>query len=307
MMDPHKVGTAETLHQLDSDGVVNLTGAIPAPVWDDQQQIEVHPAFWVLNSKKYWNLTTKRTHLLALLDYTASDLFFKEQLDIGSLTNRAFQFLKNSGITDGKRKQNWNQKFVTEFLVCLFLLFETTDAIQADHRSSSQNGGNKVTKTVSAVRNLQKLVKEAIAKGEVDASINNKTTGSGRTKKVNTATKRVQDEVPFNKNKVDSEPCPSCGHYCCMPVQTTEDVKAHNEAVKAEHAKKLAIYNALSAAEKTRKTKPCMGKTTSQAIACFCCRQICLCRTNGVGCTICEGFAKNAAGHTQVVWNQATN
>jgi 16S rRNA G966 N2-methylase RsmD len=43
------------------------------------------------------------------------------------------------------------------------------------------------------------------------------------------AGRRHQDSINFDPARADSEPCPQCNHFFCMPVDTPEEVEEKNE------------------------------------------------------------------------------
>ena len=56
--------------------------------------------------------------------------------------------------------------------------------------------------------------------------------------------------------KQEAEPCPGCGHYFSMAMESRMTIDEENGVIRAENDKRLRDFENLPAAEKKDKKKP---------------------------------------------------
>ena len=98
---------------------------------------------------------------------------------------------------------------------------------------------------------------------------------------------RSQDNVDWDEEKQEAEPCPACGHYYTMAIESRSEVDEANEALRAEHRQLMVDYDGLSGAKKKERKKPAKKKTKTQTVACYCFRMNCLLQASGGACPSC--------------------
>ena len=76
---------------------------------------------------------------------------------------------------------------------------------------------------------------------------------------------RVQDTVPFDREKTDVMPCSVCGHMCVMPLEGVDVTNRKNALLQNAYEEKLRRWNSLP--ESTRGGKPRKAATSSQLCA----------------------------------------
>ena len=79
---------------------------------------------------------------------------------------------------------------------------------------------------------------------------------------------RVKYFIKFKEEKCDLQPCPKCGHKCCMPVKSVEDVNSDNDKRMNQYNYKLVTW--MNTPVKDQGRKPTQPSTTSVKIGCFC-------------------------------------
>ena len=80
---------------------------------------------------------------------------------------------------------------------------------------------------------------------------------------------RPHDDVDWDDEKQEVEPCPDCGHYYTLAIESRGEVDAANEALGAEHRQLIVDYNALSGAKKKERKRPTKRKVKMQTVACY--------------------------------------
>ena len=88
-------------------------------------------------------------------------------------------------------------------------------------------------------------------------------------KRYTNAKVRPQDEVDWNLGKQEAEPCPGCGHYFTMTMESRSTIDEENDGIRADNDKRLREFENLPAAEKKDKKKPLKKKGKSQTIGCY--------------------------------------
>ena len=118
-------------------------------------------------------------------------------------------------------------------------------------------------------------------------------------KRYTSAAGRPQDEVEWDEAKQDAEPCPACGHFFTMAMESKEEVDGVNQSLKEAHDKEMLEFNSLGENEKKNKRKPSKRMTRDQTIGCYCFKMNCLLQKSGGTCQSCQLVSQ--AGGSMIV------
>ena len=95
-----------------------------------------------------------------------------------------------------------------------------------------------------------------------------------------------QTNIQLDLSKIlQTHSCPECNHFSLAPIESNEEIKAKNDAIRAKFQRKVHEYENI---HKKQGTKPHAGKTICQTLACFCFQQNCFSNPNGNGCFKCS-------------------
>ena len=78
------------------------------------------------------------------------------------------------------------------------------------------------------------LIAQFESKKEVEAERNHRRQEKAAKRYIN-ARVRSQDDVDWDDRKQEVEPCPACGHYYTMAIESRGEVDDANEVLRVEH------------------------------------------------------------------------
>ena len=81
---------------------------------------------------------------------------------------------------------------------------------------------------------------------------------------------RSQDDVDWDNRKQEVDPCPACGHYYTMAIESWGKVDDANEVLREEYWQLMVDYGALPGAKKKEQKRPAKKKTKTQTVVCYC-------------------------------------
>lgn len=247
----------------------------PASVWPDSDIVNADPGFLGLNCRKTFKLDEKKRMLEPFVSIEDEAIFSKGMLEGDSLAAKTMRVIRLSGNSKPSRDRQWNQTFVAEMCSSLSRLLKESHAME-----------KKKSRPPKAVQELLNMVDKAARAHETEEAVaSRKTTRSGV---IDQRNKRVQDMILFNPSFADPEPCALCNHHVCMPINEAGNVNSSNK-----RASRNNVANTLQSTKSKDGKKKKSDTGTSQCIACFCCKQMCLCRSDGAGCIVCVGLADN--------------
>ena len=140
---------------------------------------------------------------------------------------------------------------------------------------------------IDLVEQFDSLIGEHESEQEVEVA-RDKRRQEKATKRFTNAKTRPQDDVDWDVEKQEAEPCPGCGHYYTMAMESRDKINGENDVIRAENDKKLQEFNNLSAAAKKDRKKPTKKKGKSQTVGCYCFRMNCLLQQSGGTCVSCR-------------------
>ena len=76
--------------------------------------------------------------------------------------------------------------------------------------------------------------------------------------------------MDWGESKQEAEPCPSCGHFYTMTIESRVLVDEANDALKAVYKQLMKDCNILPIAQEKERKKPAKKKTKIQTIAYYC-------------------------------------
>ena len=194
-----------------------------------------------------------------------------------------------------KYPQTWTSHFSAKFICEVVELIEQDRKI-SDSKVARKSPRKKGTTTglPPAASILVKMYQEARHKVENDSNCRKR-------KARNTTVKTVEDLLL--KSAVHHEElvqvrseqilhnllCPICNHQSLVPITTKEEAVTTNDNIRAVYERKLKEWSM----DGKKGTKPRMGKTVSQVLACSCYMQNCIGNVDGRGCFKCKELGGN--------------
>ena len=206
--------------------------------------------------------------------------------------------------TKNTMKNKWAPPVTAHHLATLYQMWiiYNRQSTSTDVNTSTRNHSYKTLKAF--MNKMEKVLGAQFKKEENDLlekEVKDLRKANKIAKKQSNNTNRIQDIVAFDATKVDTEPCPDCGHLNVTVMDTIEEIDDYNQRIENENKIAIARYNRKTVTEKANTTKPRTKKKRAQSFACYCCKTSCLNQTNGGNCGLCRDgtLLCEVAGHTQ--------
>ena len=202
------------------------------PDLSDHQLIRVikasqdyHDAVEYIGTKKFGgpkNVDEMKRLLKMFMGKPAGEYFSEDRME-------AFAQVQLSITASSRNKKNWNRSTMPADLAMIFLLSEAEDRREVPVCLCYENCKKKhpLEKAVEDLRQVCVLARSAYIrlkqaeenrKAKIPKSLDHQKSGQ-----------RIQDSIRFNSRKADADPCPNCGHYNTMAVESQKSVNAENE------------------------------------------------------------------------------
>ena len=180
--------------------------------------------------------------------------------------------------TDSALLKAWPKYYCAKKLALLVHLHLEEQADSAARKAKDPNKYKGVVRNNGLRRLFRKLIqlyeplpKKKVEKRRVELNKVHRTPSLNYQK----SGTRMQDLVEFDRDLVDSDPCPVCGHYSTMLVDPNGNSKAN---AANERERRLALAEGGDG----------VVRGTSAMKGCFCYKSVCIGDETGKGCAVCE-------------------
>ena len=200
-------------------------------------------------------------------------------------SGRALKVLQTT-IEKGK-KATWDQLYCATQLSDIYAMFKGHMATPGRVTRRGRPGSGTAGFFVDMVEQFDGMIAVFESETEVEVARDRRRQEKAAKRFTNAKT-RPQDDVEWDIGKQEAEPCPGCGHYYTMAMESRETIDGENGVIRAENDQRLREFDGLSGAAKKDKKRPTKKKGKTQTVGCYCFRMNCLLQQSGGTCVSCR-------------------